>query len=120
MGSFNVRHEDRDADLVDVIVLEGDLDAYSAPRLRTLLAMLIDGGATFIVMDCGALNCVDSSGLGALVAALKQISDNSGVLALAQINDDVRRVLQITGLDRLIPLYPDVAKAREAHGLQTV
>jgi anti-sigma B factor antagonist len=119
MGSLNFRYEDLGANSVHVIILEGELDAYSSPRLRELLTALIDGGSTWIVIDCSLLNYVDSSGLGALVAGLKHISDNAGMLALAQANDDVRRVLQVTGLDRLIPMYRDVEEAREARLLQT-
>jgi len=111
MGSLEFRSENVGGKSVNVIVVQGDLDAYSAPRLREVLTDLIAGGSDWIVVDCCTLEYIDSSGLGALVAGLKQMSDHNGTLALAEPNDSVRRVLQVTGLDRLFPLYGNLAEA---------
>lgn len=119
MGSLIFRFEDFGPNSVDIVALDGDLDAYSSPRLGQLLNELIERGSKHIVIDCTALKYVDSSGLGALVAAFKRISAESGVLDLAQINGDVRRVLQITGLDVLFRLYNSVDEARDAAVLQS-
>jgi anti-sigma B factor antagonist len=118
MSSVEFRSENLDDKSTNVIVVDGDLDAYSAPRLREMLAELIATGSDWIVVDCGSVDYIDSSGLGALVSGLKQISDRNGGLALARPNDSVRRVLQITGLDRLFPVYRGVDEAREAGLLQ--
>ncbi len=100
-----------------VIALRGDLDIGTSARLREQLNALIAEGVAVIVLDCAALEFIDSTGLGTLVSALKQIANRDGVLALAQPNERVRRVLRVTGLARLFPIYPDVDAACAALGV---
>ena len=63
---------------VATIVLRGELDAYSAPRLRQILDPQINAAEPAVLIDMAALEYIDSAGLGVLVAALKQITDRDG------------------------------------------
>lgn len=81
------------------VVVRGDVDMASAPQLRRLLDELIDAGATEVVVDCRELDFLDSSGIGALVAARTRLGDG-GALAIEHARPNVRKVLEVTGVDR--------------------
>jgi anti-sigma B factor antagonist len=81
----------------DPIVVRGEIDMATAPQLRGLLDNLIDAGATTIVLDCRALEFLDSSGIGVLVAARKRLGDD-GELVVDAPPAHVRKVLDITGV----------------------
>ncbi len=92
---------------VSEVWLRGELDAYSAPRVRELLQTLILGEQPSVVVDLAGLDYIDSSGLGVLVSALRQARDNGGQITLAHPSPVVARVLQITGLHRVFPVVSD-------------
>jgi anti-anti-sigma factor len=59
---------------------------------------------------------VDSSGLGAIVAALKSLRSVGGELALCQPSEQVKTLLEITGLERIIKVYPNRQVFDQEHG----
>ncbi len=100
-----------------VIALQGDLDIDTSPGLRDQLNALLAGGVVTIVLDCAALDYIDSTGLGTLVSALKQTANRDGALALAQPSERVRELLRVTGLDKLFLTFPGVSEACDALGV---
>src|SRR5262245_30866702 len=80
-------------------------------RLETLVKDLLKQGRTRFVFDATALEYADSSGIGTLVAALTDIKNSGGELRLAGASPRIRRLLSMTGVDKLIPLYESVAEA---------
>ena len=101
---------------IPVVTLGGELDSYSAVRVSQVLATLIDVHAPLVLIDVVDLEYIDSAGLGVLVSALKQVGDRAGTLALIGPNADVRRILRITGLDRLFTIYGNEAEALSEMG----
>lgn len=83
--------------------LAGELDALTAPKLRAVLAEHADQGRD-AVLDLSALAFIDSSGLGVLVGALKRFQAASHHVTLRHPTLGLRRVLEITGLDRAFPV----------------
>jgi anti-sigma B factor antagonist len=94
-----------------VLSVKGDVDIYTAPRLREHIIQLADEGQRRIVADLQGVEFMDSTGLSVLVAGLKRLKENEGVLALVVTREPVLRILTITGLDRVFPIYADVATA---------
>lgn len=92
---------------VPTIYLRGDFDSYSAPRVRTLLDELTAGDSPEIRVHLAGVGYVDSTGLGVLVAGLKQATDQGGSLCLVAPPPSVERTLRITGLDRLFPVVTE-------------
>jgi anti-sigma B factor antagonist len=92
---------------VTTIALCGELDSYSAPRLTDLLALAMAGPEPSVLIDLTEVEYIDSTGLGVLVAALKQSTDKSGSLALVKPTEAVGRVLHITGLDKVFVIHED-------------
>lgn len=99
-----------------VVLVVGELDAATAPRLRDELIVLCEEGIDRILLDCRRLAFVDSFGLGVSVAAKKRLSQQGNALCLVAEEDQrtLRRVMEITGLDRLLPVHPTVAEAVDA------
>lgn len=87
-----------------LVVVDGELDAGTAPRLGATLHMLIDEGATTITLDCTGLAFLDSQGLGVLVAASRRLRDAGGDLRLRGAGSQMCRVLRLTRLDQVFVL----------------
>jgi anti-sigma B factor antagonist len=85
-----------------ILVVLGEIDVATSPRLRAELASVLDRGARTIVLDLSAMSFIDSSGLGVLVGALKRLREQQGDdIVVRGLQDPVRRVFEITGLTEL-------------------
>ncbi len=91
-----------------VIAVTGDLDVLTAPRLRDQLIDVIDQGGRNLVVDLTTCEFIDSSGLSALVTALKRVRSMSGDLALVCPSGNVRRLIEVVALDQVFTLYEDL------------
>ncbi len=80
------------------LVVRGELDAASAPRLRTHIRSALAAGITRVVVDLAAVSFIDAAGLGVLVGARRRLADAGGELEVVHASRPVRRVLEITGL----------------------
>lgn len=85
-----------------VVTPAGRITATVAPRLRQAVDALIDDGAVRVVLDLSETQFIDSSGLGAIIGALKAARIAGGDLRIAAVTDPVRRVLKLTNLDRVL------------------
>lgn len=90
------------------------MDIYTAPKLRERLAELVSEGSHRIVVDLEGVEFMDSTGLGSLVAGLKRVKEHDGTLALVCTREQVLKVLNITGLDKVFPLHSTVEEATAA------
>ena len=97
-----------------VLEVGGEVDVYTAPRLRERLVELFDGGARNVVVDLGRVDFLDSTGLGVLVGALKRVREHDGSLTLVCTRPNLLRLLAITGLDKVFPVYPSLDDATTA------
>jgi anti-sigma B factor antagonist len=97
-----------------LVQLEGRLDMASAPGLRPPLQEAISSGHNRVVLDLEGVEFMDSSGLGQVISGLKVARQAGGDLRLARVPEQVRMVLQITTLDRILQPYDTVEQAMEA------
>ncbi|MFI7426072.1 STAS domain-containing protein [Micromonospora sp. NPDC049836] len=97
-----------------VLEVGGEVDVYTAPRLRERLLELIDGGARRVVVDLGRVDFLDSTGLGVLVGALKRLRSSGGSFALVCDKEPLLKIFRITALDQVFPLHPTVDAAISA------
>jgi anti-sigma B factor antagonist len=90
-----------------VVDVGGELDLYTAPSFReSVLEAAGDTEPPKVIVDFRGLGFIDSSGLGAIVACLKHLRERGGDLALAAPDGSgLRRLLDLTGLDRVLTLY---------------
>ena len=89
-----------------VLEVGGEVDVYTAPRLRERLVELVDGGARQVVVDLGRVDFLDSTGLGVLVGALKRLRAAGGSFALVCDKEPLLKIFRITALDQVFPLLP--------------
>ncbi len=94
------------------IHIEGTCDLASAPKLREALIELRPPDVLHVIVEVSGLEFIDSTGLGLLLGALRRLKEAGGSLKIAGAQGAVLRVLEITDLDKVIPLFADLDAAR--------
>jgi anti-sigma B factor antagonist len=93
-----------------VVDVGGELDLYTAPSFRdSVLQAAAEADPPRVIIDFSRLGFIDSSGLGAIVACLKNLRERGGELTLAAPQGSgLRRLLELTGLDRVLTVHDAV------------
>jgi anti-sigma B factor antagonist len=99
-----------------VVAVGGEIDVYSAPKLRERLIALVDSGSYNLIVDMEAVEFLDSTGLGVLVGGLKRVRAHDGWIDLVCTQGRILRIFRITGLSKVFNIYDSVADAVAAHG----
>ncbi|MCP3822227.1 STAS domain-containing protein [Streptomyces sp. A3M-1-3] len=99
-----------------LVTATGQIDIDTAPALRARALELIAAGHPHLILDLGGVTFCDSSGFNALIGILRCANDADGSLALAAVPDRLSRMLDLTGVSRLMPSYAHAAEAFKAHG----
>lgn len=99
-----------------VVRLEGEIDVYTAPRVREMLDEQLRDGRTDLVVDLTDVTFIDSTGLGVLVGRLKHTRLLGGSLRLVGSDERVLKVFSITGLDKVFEIHPTLRGALDAPG----
>ena len=94
-----------------VISLTGRLDLVSAPEFKENLDQLVINGTQLLIIDLGALDFIDSSGLGAIIGALKTARQAGGELRLVNPQEQARKILELTTLDKVFQIHNSVEEA---------
>ena len=98
-------------DGITVIDVQGEIDISTAPRLRELLIDLVSTGSYQLVVNLDQVGFLDSTGLGVLVGARKRATEHEGALAIVCTRPNIVRLLDITGLDKVFPVFPSLDQA---------
>lgn len=96
-----------------VVAVAGQADLHTAPELRTAIGSAIDGGARRLVIDLTDATFIDSMTLGVLLGALRRLTPLAGQLAIVCPDQHLRRVFEITSLDRVLVLTGSRGEALE-------
>ena len=99
-----------------VVDVKGEIDVYTAPKLREKLLELISEGSYDVVVNLEGVDFLDSTGLGVLVGALKRVKAHDGSLSLVCTQDKIIKIFKITGLTKVFPIHTTVDTATEAVG----
>lgn len=94
-----------------VLSVKGEIDVYSAPRLRERLVELVSQGHRQIVVDLEAVDFLDSTGLGVLVGGLKRLRSHDGELSIVCSQSRILKVFEITGLTTVFRMAATVDEA---------
>ena len=93
-----------------IVSLAGELDLYNAEEVRRALLDTLVDGAELLVVDLSEVTFIDSTALGVLIEARSRMADRSG-FRLAAPGLEVRRALEVSGLDRHFVVRDTVADA---------
>jgi len=101
-----------------VVEVNGEIDVYTAPKLREALLNLVDNGNYRLVVDMQGVEFLDSTGLGVLVGGLKRVRAHDGAIDLVCTQGRILRIFRITGLSKVFSIYDslEAALAGDANG----
>ena len=88
-----------------VVAVGGEIDVYTAPKLRDKITELVGAGVYDIVIDLEAVEFLDSTGLGVIVGGLKKVRAHEGSLRLVCTQDRLLKIFRITGLAKVFDIH---------------
>src|ERR1700730_1950053 len=94
---------------VAVVTLPVEIDVTNADTIGEELVAVLNQSAALLVADMSKTNFCDSSGVSALVRAFRRADASGQAMRFVVSTPAVQRVLSITGVDRLVRVYPSVA-----------
>ncbi|MCP2340356.1 MULTISPECIES: STAS domain-containing protein [Actinomadura] len=100
-------------DGLTVITVEGEIDVYTAPKLREKLIDLVNKGKFHLLVDMEKVEFLDSTGLGVLVGGLKRVRAHDGSLELVCTQERILKIFRITGLTKVFGIHKTIAEAEE-------
>ena len=99
---FGILQEQR-GDL-PLLRVRGELDIYTAPRLKETVLAALNGGARSLAIDLSAVEFLDSTGLQVLMSAKKRTAERGGDVYLMGVGGQVRRVFNLLSLERIFKI----------------
>jgi anti-sigma B factor antagonist len=97
-----------------VIAVGGELDVYNAARLKQFLIELLDRGQLRLLADLNGLTFIDSTGLSALVSAMRRTKEREGLFGVVCGDGTARRVIEVSGVDKILPVFASEEEAVSA------
>ena len=98
-----------------VIEVGGEVDVYTAPKLRETIVAAVDEGHLRLIIDVERVDFLDSTGLGVLVGSLKRVRAEGGSLDIVCTHERILKIFDITGLDKVFGLHASVGAAVGTH-----
>ena len=94
-----------------VVEVGGEIDVYTAPKLREQLVELVNDGKYHLIVDMEGVDFLDSTGLGVLVGGLKRVRAHDGSLDLVCTQERILKIFRITGLTKVFGIHDSVDEA---------
>lgn len=105
IGEFRIDDE-RPGKGIVLLSIHGDTDLHVANELRNHLGAAVGNGMSSLVVDLSCVTFIDSMGLGALLGGMKRLQAKGGEFRLVVPEGQIRRIFEMTRLDRVFALYP--------------
>jgi anti-sigma B factor antagonist len=100
-------HRDRP----NVLPLKGEIDLHVSPVITASLNAIIEKKPDRLVIDLSDVSYIDSAGLAALIQAMQKVEAYGGKFLLAGLQETVRSIFEISRLDQVFQVFPDVDTA---------
>lgn len=104
----------KEVDGTTIVAVGGEIDVYTAPKLRDRITELVADGVYTIVIDMESVEFLDSTGLGVLVGGLKKVRAHDGSLELICTQDRLLKIFRITGLAKVFVIHDSAEGALAA------
>lgn len=101
MNTENLTIESKVEENEIIVNLIGEVDIYSSTQLKEVLYKLVDENKVNLRINCSELNYIDSMGFGVFVGVLKKTKMNERNVYIVGLNDKIKKLFTITGLDKL-------------------
>jgi anti-sigma B factor antagonist len=109
--SVDLKLDTHKKDGIEIVDVEGEIDVYTAPRLRELLIDLVNSGDYQLIVNMEKVEFLDSTGLGVLVGGLKRVRAHDGSLDLVCTQERILKIFRITGLTKVFGIHDTVDDA---------
>ncbi|MEA3332153.1 MAG: STAS domain-containing protein [Pseudomonadota bacterium] len=107
---MEIKELKRENDLLTA-TLSGRMDAITAAEFTSQLENWITQELKSFTIDCGQLDYISSAGLRAILMAAKKVRSLDGKLQLAALQESVQTVFEISGFDKIIPIFANLDDA---------
>lgn len=97
-----------------VVSLPGEIDITNADQVREDLLSVLNQGAALLIADLSKTTFCDSAGVSALARSFRRAEASESEMRLVVSTLAVQRVLALTGIDRVLDIYPSVAASLAA------
>ncbi|MEF2232122.1 MAG: STAS domain-containing protein [Pseudodesulfovibrio sp.] len=92
---------------ITILAVNGNLDAEGTQAMEEKVVALLANGETSLLFDFSELDYINSSGLRVLVLAYQRLKKSSGRVAICGIKDYIQEVFEVSGYDKIFPLFPN-------------
>lgn len=96
---------------VTVLVLKGRIDALTSPKITEFIQVQIAKGNVKLVADFSGVDYTSSAGLRVLLGAMKETRAQNGDMRLAEVQPDVLKILNLSGVTNVMKKFDDVDSA---------
>ncbi|HEY6549551.1 MAG TPA: STAS domain-containing protein [Vicinamibacteria bacterium] len=103
--------ETREIGDVSLIYPRGFINAHTVRLFETEIQRALAAGRFKLVVSCQGLAYIASAGLGAIMGAIEEVRENGGDIRLSELNESVRNIFEILGLNHLYKIYPTEVEA---------
>lgn len=100
-------------DMKSKVVLSGEIDAYTAPKLKENLLPLTQKNGSTVEVNLEEVGYMDSTGLGVFISALKSTNEHNSHLTLINLQERVLRLFKITGLNEIMDISEGIRGGQE-------
>lgn len=109
LGEIELDIADGTPDRACVVTVAGEIDLVTAPQLRAGLLGALGSAPAGLLVDLDRVDFLDSTGIAALAHVVRLAGEQDVSVGFCAAQPIVRRVLDVTGLDRVWSLWPDRA-----------
>ena len=99
---------------INIYKINGQLNSNTSQGLEDKLIRAIDGGSKSMIIDFKNLDYISSAGLRVILKAIKALKREDGKIMLCDMQDYVKEVFEISGLDSLMPIFGSMGDALDA------
>ncbi len=105
-----------------IVRLQGELDLHTASMFRDEVDNILSRRRriTKVMLSLNGVTFIDSSGLGALLGRYKKIMQRGGRIVIAEMSPGVKKLLELSGVNKIIPLFDTEWEALKKLGLSAI
>lgn len=97
-----------------IVYMLGELDHHSAEEVRNKVDDRLEReNCSKLIMDFSGVTFMDSSGIGVVIGRYKKVAAKKGKIYITKVNGSVKRVFELSGMFKIIPLYDTIEQALE-------